>query len=192
MIMQKYTHTKKLLASLHILHVKLSMMIVQIRSRANQVFAQPKITFDVNLVLFKRIEELVASSASEQKKPHAETASHQQVESIGVNSDKHDTLTGNIHNVADIKTEFSKYIQDHNASKSVHPSMGEKLKTSAWEHIHSSIRLARLGDVNAAELHANIASHALDEAGHFLSHTEYSILAQEIEQYFADAQKEEH
>ena len=62
--------------------------------------------------------------------------------------------------------------------------MGDKLKKSAWEHVHSAIRYARQENMAMAKLHADIAGHALDEAAHFLKDEEYSELIFEIEESF--------
>ncbi len=59
--------------------------------------------------------------------------------------------------------------------------MDEKLKHSIWEHIHASIRHARLGDARVAKMHADIANSAYRELAHYVSNEDHNELALEIE-----------
>jgi len=86
---------------------------------------------------------------------------------------------------SDGESEFAKHLQQRKPPSVTQPLLGERLKLSAWEHIHSAIRHAKNGDTDTAKLHVTIAGTALEEAGDYLSHEDYSELVHEIEVYFA-------
>lgn len=72
---------------------------------------------------------------------------------------------------------FPNPLSDHfkkvNAYSELATPLGEKLKTSAWDHTHSAIRLAHQGDFASAKLHAELANNAIHELSHFMSEAEF-------------------
>ena len=71
------------------------------------------------------------------------------------------------------------------------PEMSKKLKKSTWNHIHTALRLARQGEVRTARLHADIANHALHEAGHYMSEEEYRKFTLEVEEKLSEIRKQD-
>ena len=59
--------------------------------------------------------------------------------------------------------------------------VGDKLKTSAWNHMRTALRMARQGQLNSARIHANIAAQAVREVAHFVPEDEYEVFSKEIE-----------
>ena len=59
--------------------------------------------------------------------------------------------------------ELSLHLKDSHKYPGASPGTGEKLMQSTWEHFHTSIRLARQGNVEAAKLHAELTKNALNE-----------------------------
>lgn len=59
-------------------------------------------------------------------------------------------------------------------------SVGDKLMQSAWEHLHASVRFARLGNTETARLHASIMESSLKEAAHFLDDEVYDEFVQDL------------
>lgn len=166
------------------LYRKISIVVVKIRMRSYRPFPESSNTFDITSLLHKQINTLTPDPtknntplASESMKPHFSEQNVLKVDSKN-NQDRE------IENVGSTESEFSKYLKQTKLSSINHPFMGEKLKKSAWEHIHCSIRYARQGNVALAKLHANIAGHALEEAVHFMKDDEYTKLVYEIEECF--------
>jgi len=83
----------------------------------------------------------------------------------------------NKENVNDLSKHFK---ANHNHSE-IHHGIAEKLKHSIWDHIHASIRHARLGDVRVAKMHADIANNAYKELAHYVRNEAHTELALEIE-----------
>lgn len=55
-------------------------------------------------------------------------------------------------------------------------TVSDKLVCSAWDHLHASIRCARAGDTETAQLHVSIMDTALKEAAHYLDDKKYNDL----------------
>lgn len=55
-------------------------------------------------------------------------------------------------------------------------SVSDKLVCSAWDHLHASLRCARAGDTETAQLHVSIMGTALKEAEHYLDDKNYKNL----------------
>jgi len=66
------------------------------------------------------------------------------------------------------------------------PYMGDKLKDSAWSHIHAALLHARQGEAITAKLHADIANEALKEAAHYMSEEDYKVLCEEVAKAFKE------
>ena len=60
------------------------------------------------------------------------------------------------------------------ARHGVPDSVGARLVDSAWEHLHASVRFARMGDTATARLHAGIMESSLKEAAHYLDDDAYA------------------
>jgi len=83
-----------------------------------------------------------------------------------------------------LKTVFTRLRRPDNISTSKKASdhtMGEKLKDSAWLHIHTALMQARRGETRTAKLHADIANGAIKEAAHFMNEEDYKVLCGEVE-----------
>ena len=64
------------------------------------------------------------------------------------------------------------------------PYLGDKLRDSAWSHIHAAQLQARQGNTINAKLHAGIANDALKEAAHYMSDKDYKDLCNEVTAIF--------
>lgn len=76
--------------------------------------------------------------------------------------------------------------QKMSTGPTIDPAMNDKLKKSAWDHIHAVHRFTRQGDRTSARLHANIANNALKEAAHFMSEDDYAVFIKEIKHVLQD------
>lgn len=74
----------------------------------------------------------------------------------------------------DTPNPLSGYFKKNKSYSELAPRISDKLKESAWEHTHTAIRLARLGDFTTAKLHAGLANNAIKELAHYLPETEYA------------------
>ena len=160
------------------------MFAVQLRMRSYRQNIKSDTAFNITALLKKQISELTVSldgnnkhSSNNSKEPHSfnQTLSN-------VDNENHQSSGRERINIVD--SEFAKYLKQNKSSLIAHPYMGDKLKKSAWEHIHSTIRHAKLGHVEMAKLHADIAGHALEEVAHYIKDEEYSELIFDIEKCF--------
>ena len=163
-----------LFVRLQYLYRKISIVMVRIRMRSYHPFTESNNTFNITPLLHQQIKSLLTP-----------------------NSNKGNELLPNVHNSiikttkvddnnqdSEIGSSFSEYLKQKKSYSINHPFIGDKLKTSAWEHIHCTIRYARQENVAMAKLHADIAGHALEELAHFLKDIEYSELVFEVEECF--------
>ena len=76
---------------------------------------------------------------------------------------------------------LSKYFKAiHNFSE-LHPGVAQILTQSVWDHLHSSIRHARLGNARVAKMHADFSNNAFKELAHYETDEVHSNLALELE-----------
>lgn len=166
------------------LYRKISIVIVRIRMRSYRPFIDSNDTFDITSLLHQQINTL----APDLNNSNASLINAQNVtKNTGIRTTKVDVTNNqdnDINNISSTESEFAKYLKQKRSSSIDHPYMGDKLKKSAWEHIHCTIRYARQGNDAMAKLHADIAGHALEEAVHFMKDEEYSELVFEIEECF--------
>ncbi len=176
-----------LFSSLQLLYRKVSMVILNLRMHSYHSSVDSN---DITSLLNKQIEGLVSSSAKDTT-GHIDTSEideHVKHDLINKNNEKYKEVK----NVGELGSEFSKYLNQRKTSSIIHPYMGDKLKKSAWEHIHHAIRYAHQGNAVSARLHADIAGHALEEASHYLKNEEYSELVYQVEECFIQSKKEKN
>ena len=152
--------------------------------RSYHSFIESNNTFDITSLLHQQIDSIVFSSIKNNVPPADTSKEVQRSELSFTKRDNEKCQDSEIDNVSSIESEFAKYLKQKKSSSLTHPCMGDKLKKSAWEHVHSAIRYARQENMTMAKLHADIAGHALEEAAHFLKDEEYSELIFEIEESF--------
>jgi hypothetical protein len=75
---------------------------------------------------------------------------------------------------------FPSFIQRQKKSPTLQPHLSQQLKNSAWEHVHTAIRLARQGEAAKARLHVDIAMSALSELAHYMPEVEYQQFRAEV------------
>ena len=79
--------------------------------------------------------------------------------------------------------ELSKYFKERTKGAELHPPIRDKLEHSVWEHIHSTVRCARLGEKSNAKMHLNIAHSACKELAHYMDDEEYQAFVAEAEDH---------
>ena len=169
---------------------RLSFDITRIRLLSYRKIFNSQIKIDMTSVLNKQVEELAARAVI------------QQIDFVEINEntgqlttviEQHTRIEYNneakLENVTGVESEFAKYLRQKKFSSVTQPHLGDALKASAWEHIHCAIRHARKGELDTAKVHTAIAGTALEEAGQFMNHKDYSELVCEIEVYFAEPLK---
>ncbi len=135
-------------------------------------------------MLAKQIDEFVFSGSKEK-----ESEGDIKQQSSAISYTKTDKKKES-ENSSGIETEFVRHLKNRKKRLITNHSLGDKLKSVAWEHLHSAIRYAKQGDIDAAKLHSDIAGNALEEASYYLGNKDYSDLIFQIEQYFIDSQKD--
>lgn len=168
---------------------RLAIVFTQVRLSSLQRMFKPQDKLDVTSLLNKQVDDLAARAAKDNIVAVKISLKEHQAMLAQNNIQITDYQEIQVKNTSGIESEFAKYIKTRKYSYISHPHMGEDLKASAWEHIHTTIRHARNGAVDTAKLHASIAGSALEEAGHYMSIEDYTELVFEIEHYFTEAHK---
>ena len=86
---------------------------------------------------------------------------------------EHNTQLADNAHAETLDSTLSDYFKKHTASSRLATPLGEKLKTSAWNHTHSAIRFAHQGDFASAKLHAELANNAIHELGHYMPEEDF-------------------
>ena len=179
-----------LLKTLKELYNQLGALMTKIRFRSYRTVIKSDSTFNITSILNNQVEKLASESVI--TTPHIEPNEiimQQPKGSLSKLTIK-DQSDMEHKNVSGAESDFAKHLKLSKSSAVNHSYMGDKLKESAWEHIHSAIRFAKQGQVDKAKVHADIAGHAIEEAGHYLNHEEYSALVNRIEDYFTNSKKD--
>jgi len=179
-----------LFVRLQYLYRKISIVIMRVRMRSFRPFHESNNTFDITSLLHQQINTLADSLDKNNTHPATVNEKSQRSELTLNKVDIKKYQSSKIENVSGVESEFAKYLKQKKSSAMSHPYLGDKLKESAWEHIHCTIRYARQGNVETARLHAGIAGQALEEAAHYLKDEEYSELVFQIEECFIKSKKE--
>ena len=168
-----------LLATLKMLYSRLAMIVLNIRLNSYHFLYKLRENFDIKSVLNQEIDKLVSNPAV--------AKSDTGFSSDKVQSSKLSPCMNKIESTCSTESEFSKHLKKRKSSSIIQPHIGDKLKKSAWEHIHASIRCAKQGSIKKAKLHADIAGNAIEEAGHFMNDSDYSDLVCKVEKYFNES-----
>ena len=70
------------------------------------------------------------------------------------------------------------------------PHVSHKLQASVWEHLNTSLRLARQGEVQTAKFHADVANNALKEAARYMPEDEYAEFYGQVEKRLKEIRAE--
>lgn len=79
--------------------------------------------------------------------------------------------------------ELAKHYKETAVKSELYPEIARKLQHSIWEHIHATIRYARLGDKRNAEMHTDIANSAFKELAHHATEEQYQAFMMKIREY---------
>lgn len=171
---------------------RLSLDILQSRIKFFQQHSKPQLKIDIKTILNKQVDDLAARVITVPKEDmdiSDESSAHQPIINLSVDKNSTSSISKKTtENVDGVESDFVKYLKHRKAGSVTQPHMGENLKSSAWEHIHSATRHAKNGAVDTAKLHASIAGTALEEAGNYMNNEEYSQLLFDIEKYFIESQ----
>jgi len=189
--MQNNNNKTSLFVTLKKLQAKLTVVMLNIRSHSYHSAFKTNKSFNMSAMLEQQVDELalnmskkdMSANNSDETQPLTIEDTNNTVNSIQDQTKAFEDTSG-------IETEFAKYLKERKHSLVTNPYIGNKLKESVWEHIHSTIRYARQGDVDTAKLHSKIAANALEESGHYLNNEDYSDLVFQIKNYFSEAQKD--
>jgi len=174
-----------LLSTLKKLYSHLAMVLVQMRSYS---YRKSSHAFDITSILNSKVDDLVVHATRENTSLDKKTEKVQQSNLTHSKIQTEYSQKEKSEKVLDAESEFAKHLQQRKSISVTQPHMGDKLKKSAWEHIHSAIRYAKQGKADTAKMHTDIAGHAIEEAGHYLNDEEYSELVYQIEDYFTKSQ----
>ena len=176
-----------LLSTLKDLYSRLSAVLIKNRLRSYHSIFQPENTVNITSILNKQVEKLAINSS---KTSQVSEVNKRKIKSLDISHTKtssHNELGLVCTSVSEYESEFAKHLRHRRSSSVNHSHMGDKLKESVWEHIHSAIRYAKQGIIDKAKVHTDIAGHALEEAGHYLSNEEYTDLVCSVESYFKES-----
>jgi len=90
--------------------------------------------------------------------------------------DTHDPVVNSKH-----INELSQYFKKQDGNANIASAIDEKLKHSAWQHIHLTLYLARNKQTATAQMHADIVYYACKELAHYLPEQEYCDFINEIQ-----------
>lgn len=81
-----------------------------------------------------------------------------------------------------VDSALSDFFKKNMSYSELSSPLEQKLKTTAWDHTHSAIRYAHMGDYTCAKLHADLASSAIHELGHYMDEADFISFKQAVSQ----------
>lgn len=169
------------------LYFKVLLVIFHNRKNSYRNNISTSKNIDMNKTLLTQIEKLAATANinAEEKIPDS---SHPEAAKESKNNSQYQSKHTEQATTPSTKEDtLSKYFKNHEIVE-IYPKISDKLKQSALDHVHAALRLARNGDLSAAQLNAKIADNALKEAAHYLSDAEYYKFSQKISEEINRAQ----
>ena len=184
--MNNQNENDTLLKTLKELYNQLGALMAKIRFRSYHSSIKADNTLNITSILNEQIEKLGSESVITASNEETDEKIIQQPDGYVGESEAKEQSVIKHKNISGVESDFAKHLKLKKSSAVSQPHMGDKLKKSAWEHIHSAIRFAKQGQVDKAKVHADIAGHAIEEAGHYINHEEYTVLVNRIEDYFTN------
>lgn len=173
---------KALLHALQRLYSRIASLVLYKRMGSYRKEAGTVAGHDLTALLSDHIDRVAASRrASGQKTQPQVSAQQDQTATQTLSPGRHHSG----HQVSIVSRTLNglgRHFKSRRTESVVDPELSKKLKMSTWTHIHTALRLARQGEERTAKLHLDIASHALEEAAHYMSREEYLAFTVEVEE----------
>jgi len=78
-------------------------------------------------------------------------------------------------------SDLSQRFARHRSQAKLEPFMAEKMRANTLEHVNKALALARQGNAQGAQIHAELAETAMETAGEYMSDDEYGWLKETVE-----------
>ena len=170
----------RLLISIKELYSKVALRALHARMHSNNKTFKSNHHQDISEQLTRHIEHLTNIKEQNNKNNEVSQISKRYMKINESSEADNNRYNKNKRISSVIYDELSKYFKTNNTHDTQQPFVGDRLKKSAWIHIHAALRLARQGDKKSAKLHADIANSALKEASHFMPVEEYKIFCEQV------------
>lgn len=175
------TWSKALLESLQQLYSKLSVMIVNRRMESYRKESGAHLDKEILSALYQIVDE---TPVSQNPKPGAvegtESGQPDQVRLTERSKSFGQKQASSTSAPAATFTDLSNHMHASLSSNSETHPLGERLKASAWEHIHTALRYVREEKPDLAKMHANLAQEALQQASHHMTEEAYVELKRSV------------
>ncbi len=89
-------------------------------------------------------------------------------------------------------SDLSKYFKARSRGSDLYPDIKEKLEHSIWDHVHATIRCARIGDKRCSKMHADIADTACKELSHYTDAEDYRAFTEIVEEHLKVLKSDYH
>lgn len=183
--MSQKTSQQSLLSDLKRLYSDITLSLFNKRMGLYNKDSHALTGHDVSARLSDHIERL---AAAEKAKPSSQPQTQQSKSQVSAEHAQTDTVDlGHTESsrpspsvVGQVVSALSSHLKGR-ASYEMQPQLSEKLKDSAWNHVHSALRYARQGDEVNAKLHVGIACNALKEVEHYMSDEACAELSAEVD-----------
>lgn len=164
-----------LLKALLRLYSRLMNLLMKSSPATNRGHSAASASLDIVSPLSECVDKLCSNTPE-----NREGTSGAETGVAGNAASEHASTVVSVASSKDGQGDLSVYLQEAHRHSVVCLDTGEKLMHSTWDHIHTSMRVARQGDVKTARLHVELASSALREAERYLSIEVFSSFAEEV------------
>lgn len=184
-IMPEKHNIRALLLALQELYSRMVLRVLHHRMSSQRKASAAETEHDIAAMLSDHIDELAVSrEINIQSMPEEQIATEGSIQSqIRPNT--------SIPKTGSKFTGLSKYFRRRPTTPLMQPHVGAKIKKRAWDHIYSSLRLAREGDAETARIHANIADLAMKESANYMSAEEYSRFVADVREQLQRAKDQD-
>jgi len=164
----------QLLSSMQNLFYRMSHLNMKTRIDSYQGSVGGEMVQDIAQPLSEHLEELARNAKDDSVKPldGSTTAPQELNETDSASESKLAQPKAKI--LRRRMNGLSKLFKKRSSSIMIQPHLSDQLQKSVRQHLNTSLRQARQGDIRSAQLRAGLASNAMHELAHYMPKEEFS------------------
>ncbi len=163
----------QLLNSLQNLFYRMAHLGLLTRIHSYQGKGGGELVEDISAPLSEHIDELASKAKDDGARPLTEGAAAPQPPTETKNSAPSNYRQPRVQLLRNRLNGLSRLFKRRSSSVVLQPHLSDQLQRSVRQHLNTSLRQARQGDVTNAKLHANLACNAMHELAHYMPNEDF-------------------
>ncbi|MEN8179301.1 MAG: hypothetical protein ABFS39_11900 [Pseudomonadota bacterium] len=166
--------TAQLLSSLQDLFYRMSHLSLSRRIDSYHGGGGGEMVKDISAPLSEHLEELARNATDDTKKPVTEGSVAPQALNETKTSTRSNHKRPRVQLLRERLNGLSRIFKRRGSSVVLQPHLSDQLQRSVRQHLNTSLRQARQGEIAKAKLHADLASNAMHELAHYMPKEDFT------------------